>query len=157
MSFLSHNRLPTPTGTGQKERLQGHHQSCQFTSTAVEMLPQTWVYRFPVQRTGNRSLPASYHLKGSLWSYQNETAQKQLQSGWNRLFFGLHTPACPKICLSAPSPVLLLDFWCWITFLTQGPRRRPPQQYTRLPPLPLLGLCLHCRRCSRSWLLASWH
>ena len=80
-SVLSHKRLPTPTGTGLKEHLQGHHQSYQFTPIAVEMLPQTWNYRFPIQRIGNSSLPSSHHLKGPLWSYHNETAQKQLQSG----------------------------------------------------------------------------
>lgn len=103
-SVLSQKRLPTPTSTGLKEHLQGHHQSCQFTSTAGEMLPETWHYRFPIQRIGSISLPSSHHLKGSLWSYQNEMAQTAAK--WlEQALLGLHTLACPKQCLFAPSPV----------------------------------------------------
>lgn len=87
-SVFSHKRLPTPTGAGLKEHLQGHHQSCQFISTAVETLPQTWGYTLPIQRIGNSSFPSSHHLSGFLWRYQNETAQNQLQSSRNRPFSG---------------------------------------------------------------------
>lgn len=56
-------------------------------------------------------------------------------------------PICSFTC------VLLLNFWCWITSLTQDLRRRPPHWYVRLPSfLPFLGLRLHCRRYSHIWL-----
>lgn len=52
-SVLSHRSLPAPAGAGLKERMQVHPQSCHFTQTAVEMLPQTWVtlsdYRSPTE------------------------------------------------------------------------------------------------------------
>lgn len=135
-SVRSHKILPTPNGL--KEHPQGHHQSLQVASTAVQMLPQIWAYSFQYRWQG--IVPchppiASKDLSGAtrmkllrISSKMAETLELALRNAYP--FF-----ACAA----------LLYFWWWTTVFTHDSRRRPPQWYTTLPPHLSLG-CVYAAR-----------